>query len=87
MKIKHIKLYQAAKFAGTQQSYFNSEAYVDKTQVSTVHTVNLEKTDCGILIWNDADCIEVYHTNIAFVQYDSGPTTKKASKELKSKEA
>lgn len=73
MKIKHVKMYQAVKFAGSQQTYFNAEEFSDKTAVNTVHCVKIEKTPTGILFYNDLDCIEVYQTNIAFVQYTSSP--------------
>ena len=77
MKIKHVKVYPSVKFEGKEQTYFNAKEYRNEMQVVSIPSVEIEKTPSGILIYNNKDCIEIYQTNIAFVQYDGSPEKKK----------
>lgn len=78
MKIKHVKVYQSVKFEGKEQTYFNTKEYRNEMQVLSIPSVEIEKTPTGILVYNDKDCIEIYQTNIAFVQYVCAPEKKKS---------
>lgn len=79
-KIKQVRFYQAIEWEGAQTTFIRPDmSQMGGVRIHGSKHVDIKRTDDGVVLSSEKDCVEVFAANIAYIAYEmTAPATKSA---------